>query len=595
MNVNAPDQQSAIRTGATNAVAALWQRMSTRRRRQFYGLVAISLLASIAEVTSLAMLFPLLLLLASPQQAMDNALIQPVAAALGVLDTSSLAFAALLAFIGAALAAGIIRWIVLVANNSYSFGLATELSERAYRKSLLQPYSVQLQRNSSTIIDGVMNKTMAVAGNVVAQILTLMTSTVVGLSILVTLIATDPMVAAITGITFALIYITITIAVRQSLQQNGETIARESARAIRALQEGLGGIRDVLIDGTQETYAQIFRSADRPFKAAMSRNAIIAGSPRFIVETLGMILIATLAFFLTRADGGMGSAIPTLGVLALGAQRLLPMLQQSYAAIATIRGSEASLWGVIELLDQPDAPEQSIAAVPFERDIRLSSVSFQYPTASTPVLHDMTLTIPKGSRYGFYGPTGGGKSTTLDIIMGLLEPSGGSIQVDGLTITEQHQRAWRSHVAHVPQAIYLSDSTIAENIAFGSKRDEIDMDRLRAAAKSAQIAETIESWPNGYDTFVGERGLRISGGQRQRIGVARALYKQADLIILDEATSALDNQTESALIEAIEALGSHITVIMVAHRLTTLRNCDALVEIQDGRVKRVGRYEELIA
>ncbi|MBN9332113.1 ABC transporter ATP-binding protein [Devosia sp.] len=578
-----------------NAVAALWQRLPQRRRRQFYGLIAISLLASVAEVMSLAMLFPLLLLLASPQQAMESGFIQPVATAIGLTDTAPLAFAALMAFIAAALAAGIIRWIVLVANNNYSFGLATELSERAYRKSLLQPYSVQLQRNSSTIIDGVMNKTMAVAGNVVAQILTLMTSTVVGLSILVTLIVTDPTVAAVTGITFAVIYITITIAVRQRLQQNGEIIARESARAINALQEGLGGIRDVLIDGTQETYAQIFRNADRPFKAAMSRNAIIAGSPRFIVETLGMILIATLAFFLTRADGGMGSAIPTLGVLALGAQRLLPMLQQSYAAIATIRGSEASLWGVIELLDQPDAPSQSVSKVPFERDIRLAAVSFQYPTASVPVLHDMTLTIPKGSRCGFYGPTGGGKSTTLDIIMGLLEPSGGRIEVDGLPITEQHQKAWRAHVAHVPQAIYLSDSTIAENIAFGSKRDEIDMDRLRSAARSAQIADTIESWQNGYDTRVGERGLRISGGQRQRIGVARALYKQADLIILDEATSALDNQTESALIDAIEALGSHVTIIMVAHRLTTLKNCDALVEIEGGRVKRVGRYDELIA
>lgn len=595
MSSNGPDLKTGARKGAMNAVGALWQRMPARRRRQFYGLVAISLMASIAEVTSLAMLFPLLLLLASPQQALDHELIQPVAAALGLTETPSLALAALLAFITAALAAGIIRWAVLVANNSYSFGLATELSEQAYRKSLLQPYSVQLQRNSSTIIDGVMNKTMAVAGNVVAQILTLMTSTVVGLSILITLIVTDPMVAAITGTTFALIYITITVAVRQSLRQNGETIARESARAIRALQEGLGGIRDVLIDGTQETYAQIFRSADRPFKAAMNRNAIIAGSPRFIVETLGMILIATLAFVLTTADGGMGSAIPTLGVLALGAQRLLPMLQQSYAAIATIRGTEASLWGVIELLDQPDAPAQSGTAVPFEHEIRLVGVSFQYPSATAPVLRDMTLTIPKGSRYGFYGPTGGGKSTTLDIIMGLLEPSGGSIEVDGLQITEEHQKAWRAHVAHVPQAIYLADSTIAENIAFGSKREDIDMERLRAAAKSAQIAETIESWPKGYDTFVGERGLRISGGQRQRIGVARALYKKADLIILDEATSALDNQTESALIEAIEALGSHVTIIMVAHRLTTLKNCDALVQIEGGRVKRVGRYEQLIA
>ena len=541
------------------------------------------------------MLFPLLLLLAAPQQAMDHTLIQPIANMLGLADSSALALAALLGFIAAVLAAGLVRLLVLVANNSYAFGLATELSEEAYRKSLSQPYSVQLRRNSSIIIDSVMNKTMVVAGNVVAQILTLMTSVVVGLSILIALIVTDPMVAAITGITFALIYTAITFAVRQKLRHNGDTIARESARAIKALQEGMGGIRDVLIDGTQEIYAGIFRDADRPFKAAMSRNAIIAGSPRFIVETFGMILIATVAFVLTRLDGGVGSAIPKLGVLALGAQRLLPMMQQSYAAIATIRGSEASLRAVIDLLDQPAPPQQAAEQIGFNREIRLAEVDFQYPSATTPVLRKMDLTIPKGSRIGFYGPTGGGKSTTLDIIMGLLEPTSGRLQVDGVDITERHQASWRRHVAHVPQAIYLSDSTIAENIAFGAKRDEIDVDRLRSAAKSAQIADTIEGWPNGYDTMVGERGLRISGGQRQRIGVARALYKMANLIILDEATSALDNDTESALIQAIEALGPQVTIIMVAHRLSTLKNCDFLVEIEGGSVKRVGSYQDLIA
>lgn len=588
-------KSTPVPRGIIPAVVALWRHLPKFRRHQFYGLVGISLLASVAEVASLAMLFPLLMLLASPQQAMTHSLVQRLAEVLGLADSSALAAAALIAFIAAALAAGLIRLLVLVANNSYSFGLATELSQEAYRKSLLQPYTVQLQRSSSVIIDGVMNKTMAVAGNIVAQILTLMTSLVVGTSILITLIVTDPLVAAITGGSFFFIYAIITLAVRHRLHQNGETIARESARAIKALQEGLGGIRDVLLDGTQQTYTDIFRHADQPFKAAMSRNAIIAGSPRFIVETLGMILIATMAFFLTTSQGGVGSAIPTLGVLALGAQRLLPMLQQSYAAVATIRGSEASLRVVMELLDQPEISAQALGDITFATAIRLVDVDFQYPGAASPVLHKLDLTIPKGSRFGFYGPTGGGKSTTLDIIMGLLEPTDGKLEVDGVAITGQHQTSWRRHVAHVPQSIYLSDGTIAENIAFGSKREEIDLDRMQSAAKAAQIADTIESWPKGYDTMVGERGLRISGGQRQRIGVARALYKKADLIILDEATSALDNKTESALIAAIEALGPDVTIIMVAHRLSTLRNCDALVEIEGGRVKRVGRYEDLVA
>lgn len=588
-------ERPAIAQGVTQAILAFWTRLSQRRRRQFYLLIGMSGVASVAEVLSLAMLFPLLILLTAPQQAMDNATIAQFAKMLGVSDASSLALASLLVFVITVLMSGALRFLVLLASNRYTFSLAAELSEQAYRKCLYQPYAVQLQRNSGTIIDGVINKTMAVTTNVVSQILTLMTSVLIGTSILVTLVVTDPVVAAITGGTFAAIYTGITLTVRGHLKQNGDIVARESIRAIRAVQEGLGGIRDVLIDSTQDTYAQIFRAADRPAKMAMGRTAVIAGSPRFIVETLGMILIATLSYFLMGQGSGVGTAIPTLGVLALGAQRLMPMLQQSYAAIATIRGSEASLREVIGLLDQPDQTEQSTEIITFKSEIRLTGVGYQYPTGATPVLRDVSLTVAKGSRIGVFGATGGGKSTTLDVIMGLLAPDSGSLIVDGLEITEGRQASWRRHIAHVPQAIYLSDSTIAENIAFGWRRDEIDMDRLRTAARSAQIDRTIESWPAGYDTIVGERGMRISGGQRQRIGVARALYKQSDLIILDEATSALDSTTEHALMQSVEALGDEVTIIMVAHRLSTLRNCDILIEIENGRVKRTGTYENLVA
>lgn len=588
-------ERPAIAQGVTQAILAFWTRLSQRRRRQFYLLIGMSGVASVAEVLSLAMLFPLLILLTAPQQAMDNATIAQFAKMLGVSDASSLALASLLVFVITVLMSGALRFLVLLASNRYTFSLAAELSEQAYRKCLYQPYAVQLQRNSGTIIDGVINKTMAVTTNVVSQILTLMTSVLIGTSILVTLVVTDPVVAAITGGTFAAIYTGITLTVRGHLKQNGDIVARESIRAIRAVQEGLGGIRDVLIDSTQDTYAQIFRAADRPAKMAMGRTAVIAGSPRFIVETLGMILIATLSYFLMGQGSGVGTAIPTLGVLALGAQRLMPMLQQSYAAIATIRGSEASLREVIGLLDQPDQTEQSTEIITFKSEIRLTGVGYQYATGATPVLRDVSLTVAKGSRIGVFGATGGGKSTTLDVIMGLLAPDSGSLIVDGLEITEGRQASWRRHIAHVPQAIYLSDSTIAENIAFGWRRDEIDMDRLRTAARSAQIDRTIESWPAGYDTIVGERGMRISGGQRQRIGVARALYKQSDLIILDEATSALDSTTEHALMQSVEALGDEVTIIMVAHRLSTLRNCDILIEIENGRVKRTGTYENLVA
>jgi ATP-binding cassette subfamily B protein len=249
------------------------------------------------------------------------------------------------------------------------------------------------------------------------------------------------------------------------------------------------------------------------------------------------------------------------------------------------------------LLDQPlpdyaDLPPAK--PLPFHKFIGFNQLSFQYSPQTPLVLKNIDLTIPKGSRVGFIGKTGSGKSTLLDIVMGLLLPTEGMIEIDRQPITMGNYRAWQAHIAHVPQAIFLADSTVEVNIAFGIPLDQIDHERIRQAARQAQIADIIESWPNQYQTFVGERGIRLSGGQRQRIGIARALYKRADVIIFDEATSALDNETEQAVIEAIEVLNEDITILIVAHRLTTLRNCTLIVELGDGEIKRTGTYQEIV-
>ena len=542
------------------------------------------------------MLFPFLALLASPDTVLSSPVIQGLGQFVGLSDPSGLTLVIMTAFCLAALLSGAVRLLVLYANNRYSFALGAELSAETYRRTLYQPYTVHVSRNSSSLIDGIMNRTMAVTSNVVLQFLNLLSSSMIGLSIVAALLFTDARVAMITGGAFTAIYIVILAVSRGQLKRNSETIARGSGRAMKALQEGLGGIRDVLIDSTQETFAQIYQAADRPYKMAMSRNTFIAGSPRFVVETFGMILIAILAFSLTREDGGMSDAIPVLGVLALGAQRLMPMLQLIYSSVATIRGNEASLDDVMALLDQPMPPAQPEAAevIEFERFVELRGVNFSYSSGGASVLHSFSLRIDKGAKVGVFGATGGGKSTMLDIVMGLLSPSAGGLFVDGTPIDDVRQPSWRRHVAHVPQSIFLSDSTIAENIAFGIRPEEIDMERVRDAARVAQIDDTIAGWPQAYQTPVGERGTRISGGQRQRIGVARALYKQADLIILDEATSALDNTTEEALMRAIDGLEGNVTVLMVAHRLTTLRNCDLLIEIANGRIVRTGSYDALV-
>jgi ATP-binding cassette subfamily B protein len=295
--------------------------------------------------------------------------------------------------------------------------------------------------------------------------------------------------------------------------------------------------------------------------------------------------------------GGLSTAIPVIGMLALAAQRMLPLLQQAFASWSNIRAGKSVLNDVVDFLNQPlpsnaDKPEPKSLA--FHHNITFDGVGFRYGQNLPWVLHDLNLTIPKRSRIGFIGTTGSGKSTLLDIVMGLLSPSHGRLKIDGFEINAFNCRAWQKHIAHVPQSIFLADASIAENIAFGIPADQIDWDRVRQAAEKAQIADTIESWQEKYTTLVGERGVRLSGGQRQRIGIARALYKNADVIVFDEATSALDGETEQAVMESMKNLGDDLTVLIVAHRVTTLRDCTQVVELSNGRVKRIGSYEEII-
>jgi ATP-binding cassette subfamily B protein len=309
-----------------------------------------------------------------------------------------------------------------------------------------------------------------------------------------------------------------------------------------------------------------------------------------------MILIAWLAYALAGNPEGIANAIPVLGALALGAQRLLPVLQQIYLSMAAMRGGQASLSDALDLLDQPlpsHVDEPSPAPMPFDSKIAIEELGYRYAAGAPLVLQKVNLAIPKGSRVGFIGTTGSGKSTLLDIVMGLLEPSEGRLLIDGVEVNGGNRRAWQAHIAHVPQSIFLADATIAENIAFGVLPEQIDHERVREMAVHAQIAETIEAMPEQYRTMTGEAGVRLSGGQRQRIGIARALYKRADVIVLDEATSALDNDTERSVMEAINRLGSGYTVLMVAHRLSTLASCDYVVELGQGRVCRTGSYFQI--
>lgn len=574
----------------------LWRHVSPRRRKQLAMLFALMFVASFAEVLSIGAVLPFLSVLTAPEKVFGSQLAQPIIRLLCLTEPSQLLLLLTTVFAVGALFSGAMRLILLWAQTRLSHAIGADFSISIYRRTLYQQYSVHLSRNSSEVIAGISNKANSVVGSTVLPLLTILNSGLMLISILAALLTIEPTIAISSIVGFGSIYAIVILITKKALARDSKLISRDQNQIVKALQEGLGGIRDVLIDGTQATYCNIYRNADMPLRRALANIAIIGGSPRYGIEALGMVLIAALAYFLANRSGGMAVVIPVLGALALGAQRMLPVLQQAYLSWTSMRGGHVSLRDTLDLLDQPlPAHAGALAAepMPFLRSIELRGLSFRYTELAPWVLQNLNLAIPKGARIGFIGTTGSGKSTLLDIIMGLLSPSAGSIAIDGVDVTEQNHRAWQAHIAHVPQAIFLSDATIAENIAFGIPREQIDLERVRKAAQNAQIAATIESWADQYDTMVGERGVRLSGGQRQRIGIARALYKKADVIVFDEATSALDNETERSVMQAIENLGEDFTVIIVAHRVTTLRNCTQVVELNRGNFARIGTCQEI--
>jgi ATP-binding cassette, subfamily B, bacterial PglK len=555
------------------------------------------ILVSFAEVISIGAVLPFLGALTAPEQVFVNAYVQPLVQFFALDEPKQLLLPLTVIFSVAALVSGVMRLILLWAKTRLGHAIGADLSVNIYRRTLYQPYSVHLIRNSSEVISGISSKANNVVSSTVMPILTIISSCMLLLTILIALIVIDPGVAFVTIFSFGIVYAAIILLTKTHLKRDGQRISNEQNQVIKALQEGLGGIRDVLIDGSQNIYCEIFRGADLRLRRAVANVEIISGSPRYAVEALGMVLIAVLAYLLTEQSEKVGGAIPILGALALGAQRLLPILQQAYSSWSSMSGGLASLSDVVDLLDQslPEYVNRPVSeAISFQSHIVFNDLGFRYAEQGPWVLKGFNLVIPKGSCVGFFGSTGSGKSTLLDLVMGLLVPSEGHLSIDGVTVTSKNYRSWQAQIAHVPQDVYLSDKTIAENIAFGIPLGEIDFDRLDKAANQAQIAGAIEKLDEKYSTMVGEQGVRLSGGQRQRIGIARALYKQASVIVFDEATSALDSNTESSVMKAIECLSNDLTILIVAHRLTTLKNCSEVVELENGNILRKGSYQKIV-
>lgn len=576
----------------------VWAHVSKRRRIQLGFLLVIMLASGVAELVSLGTVLPFLAVLNDPELFWQQPSVQDIAVWLGFTAASQLLLPATLGFATAAVLAALIRLANLWLNGRLAAAVGSDLSCEAYRRTLYQPYEVHLKRNSASVITGITAQIGQTVGAINA-LLQLLTSFVVAVGLLIGLLLIDVSIALAALALFGSAYGVLAITSRRELRINGQKIAEALTLQLKALQEGLGAIRDVLLDGSQSTYLQIYRQADRPQRQLQAKNNFLASFPRYSLEALGMVAIALLGGLLVVQRGSGSEVIPLLGALALGAQRLLPALQQIYGAWAMLKSYNAGIQAVLDMVNLPMPQQVSVVKPLLLREaIRLEGVHFSYGPEQPEVLHGLDLEIRSGERIGLIGTTGSGKSTTVDLLMGLLSPTVGRLLVDGAVVHDpkhpERLNAWRAAIAHVPQTIYLADSSIAENIAFGIPNHLIDMQRVKKAAEQAQIASFVESNSQGYASLVGERGVLLSGGQRQRIGIARALYKRASVIVLDEATSALDNRTEEAVMDAVEGLSRDLTIVMIAHRLSTVQRCDRLICLNDGKVVKEGEPAKVL-
>ena len=559
----------------------------SRKRKIQFVLTLLSIVTnSFFEIIALAAVVPFLSVLSSPQTFMQSSTARKFAPLLGVSDAAQAVTLVCVSFATITVISAAIRTLTIVVNSKFTLALGADLSQIVFDRTLHQPYSSHAKQNSAAVIANVTQNVAAFVNGILNPSVQFLTSSLTVIGILTTLFVINWWVALTVSVVFGGAYFGIVRMNKSRYASNSSIVVAAQDETVKSLQEGLGAIRDVIIDGKQNFYARTYSVADRRSRNAQNDSYIRSSTPKHILEAVGMLMICTVAFVLSNGESKLLGAVPVLGALAMGAQRLLPAMQVAFGSYSLIVGNMYGLDRIVDVLtsEQVSTAPKCIVASGIGHSVRFNDVEFQYAPEAPLVLRKLSFEIQRGERIGVIGTTGSGKSTTMDLLLGLLQPTSGQILIDGDPLVGDKVFAWQKSLSHVPQVIYLADASIAENIAFGLPKEKIDMDQVRKAARLAQIAEHIETLEAGYDTFVGERGIRLSGGQRQRIGIARALYKNATVLVFDEATSALDDETEAELMKAIDGLSKDLTVIMIAHRLSTVRRCDKILKLYKGKV-----------
>lgn len=577
-------------------VIYIWKVLGRKHAWRYVWLLALTLLGTFSDMVTIGAILPFLKALTDPESIMGLAWVQAVLEVFGLKTQEEMILFVTVAFIFAAVFGGFIKVLQMWSSARLGASMGAQLRTEVYDRTLNRSYEFHIAHNSSRIISVATEQVGAVIFSGIMQMLSMIIALFTAIGVIVTLLIIDARVALITFAVFGGGYYILGYLSRRLIEKNGEIIARARPRIVKQLQEGIGGIRDVILDGSQNEFLKHFKIHVKAIHWATGDNQFYGQFPKSILNVMGVVLIAGLAYYLHSIGA---EALPVLGALALGAQRLLPAMQQVYLGWSGMIGNAAAISEVVDYLkietdEDTDARHAAaLSGIAFKQTIELVDLGYRYPTASTDALHAVQMRIQKGMKIGLVGPTGCGKSTLIDIIMGLLTPTSGEMRIDGVVIDKRNVRLWQQHIAHVPQSIYLSDASVAENIAFGIAAEAIEPEKVSRAARLAEMDAFIMALPDQYETRVGERGVQLSGGQRQRIGIARALYKEADVIILDEATSALDDATEESVMEAINSLEGDLTVIMIAHRLSTLRECDTVYRLAKGGIAEVGSFEAI--
>lgn len=568
------------------------------KRRGALVLVLVVFMA-LLETAGVASVLPFLAVLGNPQVVETNPVLAWLYTTLGFETVQNFLLALGIAAFAMVLFAAGFRVLTTYAMNRYISMRRHSLGERLLETYLRQPYTFFLNRHSGDLAKNILSEVDQVIGLVLGPAFHVIASSVVALALILLLVMLDPWLALAVGAAIGGMYALVYVVVQGLLGRMGEDRTAANTERFTAAGEALGGIKDIKLLGRESAYLSRFRPPSVRFARHAATSGTLAEVPKFLIEAVGVGGILGLALVLMVTTEGIGTVLPILGLYAFAGYKLIPAAQRIYEGFARLRFGASAVEGVYEDLRQrSELAEIHNAGIPPwipTQDITLDGLSYHYPNAAKPALQDISLTIPVGSVVGLVGGTGAGKTTLVDLILGLLRPTEGCLRIDGEEVTAANLRAWQNTLGYVPQDIFLTDSSIAENIALGVPPAQMDRAAVERCALMAQIHDFIVSeLPEQYDTLVGERGVRLSGGQRQRIGIARALYHEPSVLVFDEATSALDSITERAVMDAVNSVRRHKTIILIAHRLSTVRNCDRIFMLENGRIHRSGSYDELL-